>query len=114
MDGRPMRIQGDPDVIEEIAALVRESDVAEYMRTEEDDSGGIGADFNLEAVATLIGIASSLFFEGPIVPKLYGILRRRPGARISVETPTGSVSIKVTGDFSEESLYRALSELTRP
>ncbi|MFD5564440.1 hypothetical protein [Kitasatospora griseola] len=101
-------------MIEEIVALVRESNDVEYVRTDVDDSGGIGADFNLETVATLIGIATSLFFDGPIVPKLYGILRQRRGDWISVETPTGSVLIKVDGDFSEESLYRALNELTRP
>ncbi|WP_030722428.1 hypothetical protein [Streptomyces sp. NRRL F-2580] len=114
MDGRPIRIQGDPDVIKEIEALMRESDDAQYLRTEEDDSGGIGADFELDTVATIIGIASSLFFDGPIIPKLYGILRRHRGTRISVETPTGSVSITASGDFSEESLRRALWELTRP
>ncbi|MEU5282095.1 hypothetical protein AB0G87_37430 [Streptomyces asoensis] len=99
MDARPVRIQGDPEVIKEIEALVRESDDAHYLRTEQDDSGGIGADFDLATVATIVGMASSLFFDGP--------------TRISVETPAGSVSITASGDFSEDSLRRALRELTR-
>lgn len=111
MDGRPIRIQGDPAVVEEVAALVKESEEAEYVRTEQDDSGGIGADFALETVATVIAIASTLFFDGAIVPKLYALLRRHRGTRISIETPTRSVTIEVTGDLSEESLRKVLSEL---
>jgi|GEM_PF-4283534 len=112
MTGRAIRIQGDPSVIEEIAALIEESDDAKYLRTEQDDSGGIGADFVLETIATVIAIASNLFFDGPIVPKLFTVLRRHPGTRISIETPTRTVSITSTGSLSEESLQNILRELT--
>lgn len=113
MNGRLIRIQGDPAVIDDIAAVVQASDDAEYLRTEVDDSGGIGANFELETVATAIAIASALFFEGPIVPKLYALLRRHRGTRISIETPTRSISVEVTGDLSEASLRQALRELAR-
>jgi hypothetical protein len=113
MDGRAIRIQGDSVVVEEIAALIQASEDAQYLRTEQDDSAGIGADFALETVATVIAIASALFFDGPIVPKLYAVLRRHRGTRISIETPTCSVSVEVTGDLSEESLRKALAELAK-
>lgn len=113
MDRRPIRIQGDPAVVEEIAALVCVSDDAEYVRTEQDDSGGIGADFDLDTAAALIAIVSHLFFNGPIVPKLYEVLHRHRGTRISIETPTHSVLVEVTGHFSEQSLRKVLNELAK-
>lgn len=113
MNGRAIRIQGPPLVIAEVAALVQAADDAEYLRTELDDSGGIGADFGLETVATVIAIASALFFDGPVVPKLYSVLRRHRGSRISIETPTRSVSIEIAGDFSQDSLRKVLQELAK-
>ena len=113
MDGRSIRIQGHAVVIAEIAELLQASDGAEYLRTEEDDSGGIGADFALETVATLIAIASALFFDGPIVPKLYAILHRHRGTHVSIETSTRSVSVDVNGDLSEAALRKVLDELAR-
>ena len=113
MVGRGIRIQGDPDLIDEVAALVKASDDAEYLRTEQDDSGGIGADFDLVTVATVIATVSSLFFNGPIVPKLYAVLCRHRGTRIIFETPTRSVLVEVNGDLSEESLRKVLNELAK-
>lgn len=72
-DGTSMRIQGEPAVIGEIADLMRQSSTAEVRRIETDDEAGIGADFDLETVSTIIGIASNLFFAGPIVPALFAL-----------------------------------------
>lgn len=113
MSGRAIRIQGDPAVVEDIAALIQENDDAQYIRTELDDSGGIGADFILETIATLIAIASALFFDGPIVPQLYSVLHRHRGTRISIETSGKTVVIKIDGDFSEEKLRNILIELMK-
>jgi hypothetical protein len=68
----------------------------------------------LETVATITAIVSALFFDGPIVPQLCAVLRRHRGTRISIETPTRSVSIEVTGDLSEVSLKKILNELAKP
>lgn len=111
MDETPIRIQGDPEVIEEIAALVRSSSHARFVRVEQDDQGGIGADFVLETVATLIAIASGLFFEKPILPNLYKLLNRHKGTTITIETPTQTVSIESTKDLSLESLKAVLDAL---
>ena len=79
MGGVTIRIQGDPEVIDEISQLLRDSEQAELVRIERDDSGGIGADFVLETVATIIAIvsgASGLLFDKPLVPGLWKVLHR--------------------------------------
>jgi hypothetical protein len=110
-DGTAMRIQGDPDVISEITELIKDSNAVKFIRVEQDDSGGVGADFILETIATVIAIASSLFFDEPIVPKLWEILHRHKGTKITVETPTQTLTIESSGDLSIESLQTALSAL---
>jgi hypothetical protein len=114
MDGVAVRIQGEPDVIGEISEVVKASDKAEFVRAEQDDTGGIGADFVLETVATIVIIASGLFFDEPIVPKLWGILRRHRGTKIMIETPTQTVTIESTGELTKESLQTALNALVFP
>jgi predicted nicotinamide N-methyase len=107
-----VQIQGDPPVIEEIAAVISGSDEAELVRTESSDQAGIGADFALETVAVIIAIVSDVFFDKPIVPALFKILRRHKGTKITIETPTRTVSIESTADLSEESLQRILAAVT--
>lgn len=111
----PTRDQGAgrPGVGEELAALLTASDDAEDIRLGEADSGSIGADFQLETVATLTAVVAALFFDGPIVPKLYSLLRRHPGTRVTIETPTRSATLEVHGKLSEESLSRVLAQLAR-
>jgi hypothetical protein len=114
MDGVAIRIQGDPEVIDEIAQLVQESGAAKLDRIERDESAGIGADFVLETVATIIAIVSGVsgpLFDKPIVPGLWKILRRHRGTRVTIETPTRTITIESTGDLNEESLRTALDAL---
>jgi hypothetical protein len=114
MDGFAVRIQGEPDVIGEISGLVQASDQAEFLRVEQDDTGGIGADFALETVATIIAIVSGLFFDKPIIPKFWEILHRHRGTRVTIETPAQTLTIESTSELSKESLQAALSALVYP
>jgi hypothetical protein len=111
MQRRPVRFQGDPDVVAEVEALLKAEDDVEYVRTEVDDSAGIGADFDLETLSTVVALVPVLFFEGPVLAKLYRLLRPRRGSRFSIETPTGSVTIAVDGEFSEAALGEMLRRL---
>lgn len=114
MDGVAIRIQGDPEVINEIAQLVQDSQHAELVRIERDDSAGIGADFMLETVATIIAIVSGvsgLLFDKPLVSGLWKILHRQRGTRVTIETPTRTITIESTSDLTEESLQTALKAL---
>ena len=110
-EGMAVRIQGDPEVIGEISELIRGSDEAQFIRVEMDDTGGVGADFILETVATVISIVSGVFFDKPIVPKLWEILHRHKGTKITIETPTQTLTIESTGSLTKESLQTALSVL---
>jgi hypothetical protein len=111
IDGIAVRIQGEPDVIGEISELVQASEQAEFLRVEQDDTGGIGADFALETVATIIAIVSGLFFDNTLIPKLWDVLHRHRGTRILIETPTQSISIESTGELTTEKLKTVLDAL---
>ncbi|HET9168109.1 MAG TPA: hypothetical protein VFN97_01700 [Actinospica sp.] len=106
-----IRIVGASDVITEIESLIRESDGSgvKYVRTDEVEADEMGADFILETIAAVVAIVDALFFDGAIVPRLFGILRRHHGTRIRVDTPTGKVTIEVTKDLSEEQLRDLLA-----
>ena len=111
IDGTAVRIQGEPDVVGEISELIQASKDAEFVRLEQDDTGGIGADFALETVATVIAIVSGVFFDKPIVPALWNILHRHKGTKVTIETPTQTLTIESTGNLTKDSLQIALDAL---
>ena len=108
----PIRVQGDPEVIDDVAALMDGAEECDLLRIETDDLGGIGADFALETVATAVGLASALFFDGAIVPSLWRLLRRHKGTTITIETPTRSVSITSSDDLTPEMLGDLVATLS--
>ena len=110
MDGMRIRIQGGPEVITEISALIEASDQAQLIRVEQDDSG-VGADFILETIAAIVAIVSALFFDKPIVPQLWEILHRHQGTKLTFESATQTVTIESTGKLTIEDLTKALSAL---
>ena len=113
MEKTTVRIQGEPDVIEALAGLVKGSDEAELIRVEQDDTGGIGADFDLATIATVVAAVSKVFFTA-VLPALLKVLRRHPGSKITIETPTRTVTVVATGDLSAKSLKRILAAAMEP
>lgn len=114
-DGVPktmMRFTGDPETINEIAGLIRESGAAESVRVDTEEDTGVGSDFALETVAAAIAILSTLFFDRAIVPSLWQLLRKkRPGTKVVIETPTRTVSIVASTALTEDELRAILAPL---
>jgi hypothetical protein len=108
-----IRIQSDPDVMTEIEALLRADDAGsegvESVQIATVESDGMGADFGVEILAALLAIVSHLFFDGPIVPKLYKLLRKHRGKRVTIDTETRKITIEVTDDFTLEQLKALLA-----
>jgi hypothetical protein len=58
-------------------------------------------------------MASTLFFDKAIVPTLWNLLRRRPGSRLSIETPTRTVEIRSSIELTEDEVERLIASLGR-
>jgi hypothetical protein len=106
-----VRFRGDPELVEEIARLLEASDGAEVLRIETEEDTDAGVDFGLDVVATLVGLVGSLFFNGAIVPSLMQALRKKPGSKITIETPMRTVSIVSSTQFSEDEVRRLIASL---
>ena len=114
MEGYPVRIQGDPAVIGDITELLDESSEAQSVRVDEDSTGGIGADFALETIATITAIVSSLFFQKPIVPSLLAILRKKEGTKITIESPVRTVTIQSNRALTPAALEDIIGAVLTP
>jgi hypothetical protein len=108
-----VRFRGDPELVEEVARLLETSDGAQILarNTETDDDTGV--DFDLSSVIEVVGLVSTLFFSGPIVPSLLRALRRNPGSKITIETPTRTVSIVSSTELHPDEVRRLIESLAR-
>jgi hypothetical protein len=107
-----VRFRADPELVEDIARLLEASDGAEILRRKTEEDTDTGVDFGLVEVATLVGLVGSLFFKEPIVPSLLQIFRKKPGSKITIETPRRTVSIVSSAQFSEDEVRRLIEALT--
>jgi hypothetical protein len=109
----PVRISGEPAIIEELTGVLRkqsEFDVVDVKIVENDE---VSLDFNIELVATVVGLASSLFFDRAIVPTLWSVLRKRRDTTITIESPTATVTIKATAGLTEAQIEKVIAGLNR-
>lgn len=105
-----VRLQGDPSLMEEVEVLLSESGEVE-MVSSGSGQGGEGLDFDIATLVTVVGLVSSLFFDGAIVPSLWRALRRHKGSSIVIETPLRTVKITSTEELTEEQVRQLLATL---
>ncbi|MGN6216114.1 MAG: hypothetical protein ACTHN7_04035 [Solirubrobacterales bacterium] len=106
-----VRFASDQEFIEALSAELSQDPVdfeVKSVRVEEDPSV-LGFDF--ETIAVLIGLASDLFLEEPLVPLLVRLIRRQPPRRIRIDTPLGTTTFEPRKDMSEEEIRAALRRL---
>jgi len=61
-----------------------------------------------------VAVVSTLFFDGPIVPQLLQLFKKKPGSRIMFESPRQTITIEVNKDLDLETLTKALKALEIP
>jgi hypothetical protein len=101
-----VRFRGDLELISEIEQLLDDSGEAEVIEFQAEEDSGTGTEFGIEIIATVVGLVSDLFFDGPIVPALVQVFRKKPGSKITIETPRGSIVVTTSGDFTKEQLRK--------
>jgi hypothetical protein len=106
-----VRFRGDLEVVNDIEQLLEESSAAEVVEFQAEEDSGIGVEFDVELVASLVGLISNLFFDGPIIHSLVHIFRKKPGSRISIETPRRTIIVTSSADFSENELHKIIESL---
>jgi hypothetical protein len=99
-----VRFRGDLEVVNDIEQLLEESSAAEVVEFQAEEDSGIGVEFDVGLIASLVGLISNLFFDGPIIHSLVHIFRKKPGSRISIETPRRTIIVTSSADFSENEL----------
>ena len=108
---RLVRFRGDPELVVELERLLEASGDAEVVRFQTEEDTDTGVDFGIEVVATLVGLIGTLFFKDPIVPSLIHIFRKKPGSKITIETPERTVSMTSSTDFSEDEVRKLIAAL---
>jgi hypothetical protein len=106
-----VRFRGDPELVEEVARLMEASDGAQVLSRKTERDSDTGVDFDLSLVMEVVGFVSALFFSGPIVPSLVKALRKKPGSKITIETPTRTVSIVSSTELSDDEVRRLIASL---
>lgn len=106
-----VRFVSDAEFIAELEAELRgDSAGFEIESVEQEENPEVfGFDFGLAVV--LIGLASDLFFEEPLVPMLVRLIRRRAPRRIRIDTPLGTATFEPGSDMSEEEIREAVKRL---
>jgi len=116
MSQTSVRFRGDPELVEDIARLLEVNEGAEIVRHETEEDTDTGVDFGLLEIATLVGLISNLsnfFSKEPIVPSLLQIFRKKPGSKITIETPARTVSIVSSTQLSEDEVRKLIATLTQ-
>lgn len=106
-----VRFRGDLELVNDIEQLLEESNAAEVLEFQAEEDSGTGAEFGVELIATLVGLVGSLFFDGPIIPSLVQIFRKKPGSKITIETPRRTIVVTSSTDFSEDELRKIIDSL---
>lgn len=115
MDDKPgqqlqVRFASEPQFIEELAAELASVDgFTEVSQRREDDPSSLG--FAFGAIFILIGLASDLFFDEPLIPLLWRVIQRRRPRRIRIDTPLGTASFEPHADMSEEDIREIVRRL---
>lgn len=106
-----VRIAAEKDFIDELAAELEEGQDGFDVKSVavEENPAVLGFDFGI--IAVLIGLASDLFLEEPLVPLLLRTIKRRPTRRIRIDTPLGTTTFEPRADMSEEEIREALRRL---
>jgi hypothetical protein len=108
--GLQIRIAAEQDFIEELAEELEAVDgFSEVSRQREEDPAALGFDFGL--IIVLIGLASDLFFDEPLVPLLWRAIRRRKPRRIRIDTPLGTASFEPRADMTEDDVRKIVKQL---
>ena len=106
--GTRLRITSEEAIIADLEKVLREEDLPVLSSGTVDNPGRLALDF--DTVSSIVTMASTLFFSGPIVPSLLRLLKKNKKSRIIVDGPRKRIEIEWHVDVSEEEIRQALRD----
>lgn len=106
--GTRIRITSEEAVIADLEQVLREADLPVLSSGTVDSPGRLALDF--DTVSSIVTMASTLFFSGPIVPALLRLLKKHKKTRIIVDGPRKRIEIEWHSAASEDEIRQALQE----
>lgn len=108
-DGVRIRITSDESLITELEKELRDADLPILSSGVVQSPGTLALDFG--TVASLVTMASTLFFNGPIVPALLRLLRKNKKHRIIIDGPEKRIEIEWHSAITAEEIRDTLKQL---
>lgn len=106
--GTRLRITSEEAIIADLEKVLREEDLPVLSSGAVDNPGRLALDF--DTVASVVTMASTLFFSGPIVPSLLGLLKKHKKSRIIIDGPRKRIEIEWHADVTEDEIRQALHD----
>jgi hypothetical protein len=110
--GARIQILGDAETVGGIVELLESEGLRVVSHGPVDDPGRLALD--LETIGSVVTIASTLFFQGPIVPQILHLLRRRgrqkDEQRLILQGPGGRFELSGVDELPDDqaiAIFRA-------
>jgi hypothetical protein len=110
--GPRLQIIGDKDTISGVVQLLKDEEIRLISHGPVQDPGRLALDF--ETVGSVVAIASTLFFQGPIVPQILSLLRKsghkKGGQELIIQGPGGRFELTTADELSDDqaaAIFRA-------
>ncbi len=107
--GLELTFTGEREFVDAVAEEFEADDVEVVEQADIDDPTELRLD--LGAVAAVVAIVSQTFFDGPLVPTLFRVLRRTKPQRIKISSPFREITFEPSQPMTEDELRAALRRL---
>jgi hypothetical protein len=106
--GVRLRITSEESIIAELEQVLRDENLPVLSSGAVENPGRLALDF--DTVSSIVTSVSALFFSGPIVPGLLGLLRKNKKSRIIVDGPRKRIEITWHSEVTEAEISDALRQ----
>ena len=106
--GIRIRITSEESLIAELEQMLRDEDLPILSSGVVENPGKLALDF--DTVSSIVTSVSALFFSGPIIPGLLGLLRKNKKHRILIDGPRKRIEITWHSDVTEAEISDALRQ----
>jgi hypothetical protein len=108
-EGTRIRITSEESLITALEEMLRDENLPVLSSGVVERPGRLALDF--DTVSSVVTLASTLFFSGPIIPSLLKLLRKHKKTRIIVDGPEKRIEIEWHSAITEDEIRKVLEQV---